>query len=226
MIIWVLCLGAGLVVGVLAGLYFARLDDFSNSQKKLLQQKLDLAEKQLNDYKTQVGDHFLKTAALVNSMTESYKAVHAHLAAGAKELCDSPITEMQLEMPANKLLETVVQETPQKSHIPVPTEDSEKPQSAPLASDAVTSDAKSETNADLLQSESVQPSTSPAKSVQEQGEAPQATMEPPATPESLHVLEHDTESPDSLQESEHKVSNPAANNISEDVTKTTGRIVH
>lgn len=105
MVTWVVFLGVGLVIGVIAGLYFARLDDVTNSQKKALQQKLDEAESQINTYKSQVSEHFLKTATLVNSMTESYKAVHEHLALGARDLCDAKVTVEKLKMPDENLID-------------------------------------------------------------------------------------------------------------------------
>lgn len=193
MITWVLFLGIGMVVGIVAGMYFARLDDVSNSQKKILQQKLDLAEQQLSTYKSQVSEHFLQTASLVNSMTESYKAVHAHLAAGARELCGNQIAEMQLEMPATKLLDSAPL-PPQEKAVAVVDADQNVDETVTAAeSGSVASpvDEAAAMSADAQSLEDEPPATNPA------------AQEPPSTPESLHVVDTDSAS---LQDSDHNAA--------------------
>ena len=222
MITWVLFLGIGLVVGVGAGLYFARLDDISNSQKKLLQQKLDLADQQLNAYKSQVAEHFLKTAALVNTMTESYKAVHEHLATGAQELCDNQIMVTQLEMPATKFLDntaspalvTVSQESVLQEQSVVAPQDKGMDEGE---SSAHESESILEQFAQESTQESVAEKTTDSKqdemSAEEQQEEPAAAVEPPSTPESLHVVENNSTSPASLKDAEHNSASTNASRI-------------
>jgi len=204
MVSWVLFLGIGLVVGVVAGLYFARLDDVSNKQKNALQQKLDQAEQQLETYKSQVTEHFLKTASLVNSMTESYKAVHEHLALGARALCDSPVNVAQLEMPATKLLDSANEQEPAKDQ-PKPVREAEiaeKQTSAAPDQETETTDAHPE-------DQSVEPKIAarkdkPSRKTEEVAEQPKESVEaiqPPSTPESLHVDE-DSETAKNLKEAE------------------------
>jgi len=198
MITWVLVLGIGLVVGVVAGIYFARLDDFSNKQKKILQQKLEFAEQQLRSYKSQVNEHFLITASLVNSMTESYKAVHAHLAVGARELCDTPLTEMQLEISSTKVLDKTV--------LPM----TDKPdQSDPTAARAESVSLKQETKGTMVNepvSETIKASANTEMSAEEGADETAVPIEPPSTPESLHTVENDASSSASLQDSENSTS--------------------
>ncbi len=175
MITWVLFLGIGLIVGIIAGLYFARLDDFSNKQKNALQQKLDAAEQQLKAYHTQVAEHFLKTASLVKSMTESYKAVHEHLALGARELCGNQVTVAQLEMPANRLLDNTAQEPQERQ----PMKNAVAPESSNFTERGTFEEALQE---DASAMEDAEPATESAET---------AAIQPPSTPESLHVVESD-----------------------------------
>ena len=215
MVTWVLFLGIGLVVGIVAGLYFARLDDVSNRQKNALQQKLYDSEQQLKNYQSQVSEHFLKTASLVNSMTESYKAVHEHLSQGARQLCDSPVTVAQLEMPATKLLDSTtkpdmptadrrvessvkVSETPAKQNrqrVEGVTEHPELDETAAAESGIST---KEPVSGKANQQEATVSKSAQAEKPQAQAEA----IQPPSTPESLHVDESEGESNNSLKDSE------------------------
>ena len=51
MITWVLYLCIGVVIGGMAGFYFAKLDDFSKKQKQDLEEKLHKSERELVEYK-------------------------------------------------------------------------------------------------------------------------------------------------------------------------------
>ena len=212
MVTWVLFLGIGLVFGIIAGVYFARLDDVSNSQKKILQQKLDVAEQQLKTYQAQVTEHFLQTASLVNSMTESYKAVHEHLTMGARELCDSEVNVAQLEMPPSKLLSNPALNDVTQNDVP---------QNDATLNNAtghdVTQTTKATSQADVTenQTNAVSPSDQPEQATENQpeevaksnadAEQPQQAAEaiqPSSTPESLPVDEHESGSSKSLNETE------------------------
>lgn len=211
MVTWVLFLGIGLIIGIVAGLYFARLDDVSNKQKKALQQKLDTAEQQLKTYQSQVTEHFLKTASLVNSMTESYKAVHEHLAVGATELCDREVTVTQLEMPATKLLDNAVQSEQEIEQQRAESTEVKRPEaedSESAAASAAESTPKPEATAEkqtenaeeqevqaaaseeaLATKESAPAQQSEAPAEQPEESKPVEAIQPPSTPESLHVDE-------------------------------------
>lgn len=104
MVTWVLYLCIGLVIGGMAGFYFAKMDDFSRKQKKSLEEKLQKTEQELVAYKDQVTDHFKETATLINSMTESYQKVHEHLAQGVVQLCNNAIEVEKLQVSPNQLL--------------------------------------------------------------------------------------------------------------------------
>ena len=105
MVTWVVFLSVGLVVGLIAGVLFGQLDIFKKKQREELKTKLEAAEKELATYKMEVTEHFLVTASLVNSMTESYQAVHEHLAKGANRLCDSTVNVNRLSVAGNRQLD-------------------------------------------------------------------------------------------------------------------------
>ncbi|MCI0506565.1 MAG: YhcB family protein [Gammaproteobacteria bacterium] len=104
MVTWVLYLCIGLVIGGMAGFYFAKMDDFSRKQKKALEEKLQKTEQEYIDYKDQVTSHFKETATLINDMTESYQKVHKHLAQGVLKLCSNAIEVDKLQVSPNQLL--------------------------------------------------------------------------------------------------------------------------
>ncbi|EKF74193.1 hypothetical protein A11A3_10252 [Alcanivorax hongdengensis A-11-3] len=79
----VLCFAAGVIIG--AGLLFWLLP--ARRQAGQLMRDRDEARQALNHYRDQVDDHFLRTAELVNDMTQAYRSVHEHLSMGAKALC-------------------------------------------------------------------------------------------------------------------------------------------
>ena len=91
---------AGMLVGI--GLYWliyrSRFGKAENLSKELLRRDEELSEareqlqhmvqrdREMSGYKSQVDDHFVETAALINQMTQSYKAVYDHLEKGAVSL--------------------------------------------------------------------------------------------------------------------------------------------
>ena len=56
-------------------------------QHNKLRAELDQAKAALEHHRQEVDQHFLRTAELVNVMTQSYRQVHEHLADGARKLC-------------------------------------------------------------------------------------------------------------------------------------------
>lgn len=105
MVTWVVYIAIGLVIGGAAGFFLGRLDEFSRKEKKAMQDKLDLANKSFTEYKHEVTEHFVATANLVNNLTDSYQAVHEHLAKGAQSLCDHKVAVNRLEVTRPVVLE-------------------------------------------------------------------------------------------------------------------------
>ena len=67
-----------------------------------LESRLERAHESRADYEADVAEHFAKTARLLSRMTEDYREVYTHLAAGADSLCDG-----EIEIPnAKTLLDT------------------------------------------------------------------------------------------------------------------------
>ncbi len=91
--------GAGaLVGGGLIGLIIGRAGPAAQ-QREELRRELDSARNELSRYKEEVNTHFSRTAELVNSLTESYRDVHQHLAASAEQLCDGVQPLHRLQQP-------------------------------------------------------------------------------------------------------------------------------
>ncbi len=67
------------IFGFLLGILLTRLSLKGNNNASQIQ----TLEEELAKYKTQVSDHFVETAELVNTMTQSYKSVYEHLQNGA-----------------------------------------------------------------------------------------------------------------------------------------------
>jgi len=102
-------LGVGLAAGWTLGLRRKSKRDVILD----LEHRLEKALESRADYEAEVAEHFAQTAQLLNRMTEDYRAVYGHLAAGADKLCDgqvdiSPTTfasalEDNAEIPANMI---------------------------------------------------------------------------------------------------------------------------
>ncbi len=76
-----------LVVGLLAGLAIGRRTSAAGQKYREVERKLDQVLQDKKLYEDEVVEHFTETAQLLNNLTESYRGVHNHLAAGAATLC-------------------------------------------------------------------------------------------------------------------------------------------
>lgn len=81
---WTLAL-VGAAIGLVIGYLLGRI---GGGKQDVLRQELNDAHSELARYKDQVNEHFETTAELVNGLTEQYRQVHQHLAAGAQTLCN------------------------------------------------------------------------------------------------------------------------------------------
>lgn len=86
------CLALGIIVGVLIASYMSS----GPTRVKELESQIRNLKERHGEYKDSVSDHFGMTAELIQHMTESYREVYQHLAAGAQDLCSAEV--------ANKLL--------------------------------------------------------------------------------------------------------------------------
>lgn len=71
-----------------------------------LEEELDRRMQELTRYRSQVNDHFDRTATLFATMAGSYRDLYHHLAQSAEELADKP-TRDRLEDRAGRLLSNV-----------------------------------------------------------------------------------------------------------------------
>lgn len=92
--LWLISVAA-LVVGGIIGFLFGR-SGAGNSRQAELAEQLETTRNELESYKTDVANHFEKTAELVNNLTNSYQDVHQHLAGGAQNLCQPGTVDLAL----------------------------------------------------------------------------------------------------------------------------------
>lgn len=78
---------ATLIVGLLLGLLLGRRSSPAGQKHREVERKLDQLLQDKKAYEDDVVEHFSDTARLLNNLTESYREVHNHLAAGAATLC-------------------------------------------------------------------------------------------------------------------------------------------
>jgi uncharacterized protein len=90
---------AALLVGLGLGYVLGRRLSPEGLKNRELENKLDQALQDKKAYEDEVVEHFSNTAGLLNTLTESYRDVHNHLAVGATTLCKTPgaITMAQIE---------------------------------------------------------------------------------------------------------------------------------
>lgn len=78
-----------LLVGAGIGLALARMFNSENQRNRELEKQLQAANRELKEYEQEVSEHYVKTAKLVDDLTESYREVHNHLAEGAATLLNT-----------------------------------------------------------------------------------------------------------------------------------------
>ena len=97
----------GLVIGCIATYLLISRHD----QTRKLEAELDDLREKFADYRIQVTGHFMHTSELVQEMTQSYRAVYEHLAAGAQQLCSNDQDAPQLELSEKSRLTGASQDT-------------------------------------------------------------------------------------------------------------------
>lgn len=75
-----------LIVGALAGAWLFHRFGSQGKAAQDLEQRLQKAEQQLEDYQNDVTEHFEETSRRVNTLTQNYKDVHEYLASSAMKL--------------------------------------------------------------------------------------------------------------------------------------------
>ncbi len=129
-----------LILGVVCGLLFGRATNAPYQEAQALKESLEQVQSEFDNYRSEVTQHFTKTAELVNSMTENYRNVHSHLAGGAQALCSGAL---QLEsMNDKEALEAKAEEVTENG----PAEEPAVTETAAAANDdaATTTEATAE----------------------------------------------------------------------------------
>lgn len=75
------------VLGLIIGLLSGRRTSPGAQKYQEVERNLDQILQDKKAYEDEVVEHFADTAKLLNSLTESYRDVHDHLAKGADALC-------------------------------------------------------------------------------------------------------------------------------------------
>ncbi len=83
----------GFIIGVIAGAITYKLLKSDEAKVKSLEEQLDKLQREFDSYKDNVHSHFNNSAQLLTTLTESYREVYRHMAAGAQALCPEYISE-------------------------------------------------------------------------------------------------------------------------------------
>jgi uncharacterized membrane-anchored protein YhcB (DUF1043 family) len=103
---WVWAIGIiGFVAGIVCGLAIGFALRGSRQRVAALERELADLHQQFDRYRNQVHGHFLTTSELVQKMTDSYRDVYEHLAAGSAALCQNPVTTPSLDFTRQPVLE-------------------------------------------------------------------------------------------------------------------------
>lgn len=159
-----------LVLGLVCGLLFGRATNTPYQEAKELKESLEAVQHELETYKSEVTQHFTKTAELVNEMTDNYRNVHSHLAGGAQTLCAGALqlesmgsSTEALEAQAEEVTEVNAEERAETTTVEAVTSaaSSEDTAAETTAETAIAEDASSanveqiKVNADIVNGETV-----------------------------------------------------------------------
>ncbi len=100
-------------VGIIFGFFFSRANDVDPTPKiktlegegKALEAKLEEAKLEMEGYKSEVSEHFGKTAELFNRLTNDYRDVYEHLANSSEKLCGEQAVKLKSLSADAKVLE-------------------------------------------------------------------------------------------------------------------------
>jgi len=99
-----------LCIGGLIGAIISR-SFFPPEQQKKMEESLRASQQELNQYQTEVTQHFADTAQLVNNLTADYKKVHDHLANGALKLTNPEVTQQMISAGDDSIGNTISDKT-------------------------------------------------------------------------------------------------------------------
>lgn len=93
--IW-LILACMFAVGILFGFFMGRGKEVHPTAKvRELEERLEQAHQDMDDYRGEVSEHFGKTAELFNQLTNDYRSVYEHLAQSSEKLCGDQVEKLK-----------------------------------------------------------------------------------------------------------------------------------
>ncbi len=93
------------VAGGIIGALLTRQFGNQEQQNKELETRLQEAEDRLNNYQSDVSEHFAETSRLVNNLTKDYKEVYEHLASSALKLTNPDMSRQLIEASKGALVD-------------------------------------------------------------------------------------------------------------------------
>lgn len=94
----------GLLLGLGIGFVVAYLLVLRNRRADSLREELAAQKARMDEYRRDVDAHFVKTSELFQDFTERYRAIHDHLATGARRLCSDDLLAQRLSVVESRLL--------------------------------------------------------------------------------------------------------------------------
>lgn len=88
---------AALALGLVAGFLLTRTFHPQEKQRRELEEKLQRVLDEHKQYQQDVTKHFITTSELVNTLTESYRGLHEHLASSAMHLANPEISRQLID---------------------------------------------------------------------------------------------------------------------------------
>lgn len=86
-------MGGAIVFALGGGAGYMIARQIKDERTRQLEQQLEQARQEMDSYRGDVNQHFLKTSLLLSKLTDNYREVYEHLATGAQRLCkDKPHT--------------------------------------------------------------------------------------------------------------------------------------
>jgi len=112
---WPILIAVGascLLVGVAVGALLSRLFTPETRNYRELERRLVETGASIKNYRQDVSDHYVKTANLVDELTESYRELHNHLAEGAGRLLDTRGVEpLMRSIPSRERIDAIADAT-------------------------------------------------------------------------------------------------------------------
>jgi len=106
----IVVLAFGVLFGGVSGFFVARADNSAVKRAKELDIELKQTRDELLAFKSQVTEHFSRTAELVNTLTENYRSIYSHLAEGAQRFTSNDAIKIEAMNKSDPLLSSGTQD--------------------------------------------------------------------------------------------------------------------